>query len=70
MFTASGSQQHDSEVSIVSSEGQRKQDLRLYHRHRSCVNEGMHRELEKALLVSQQQSTLETELVRLQLVFL
>ena len=40
------------QVRIVSAEtGDHHRDLRLYNKKRSCVNDGMHRELERALLV-------------------
>ena len=37
-----------SQVSVVSGDtGEHKQDLRLYHKHRSGVNSGMHQEVER-----------------------
>ena len=53
LFQAEELSEHASEVRIVSGEnGNHEHDIRLYNKQRNCVNEGMHREVERALLVS------------------
>lgn len=52
LFQAEELSEHASEVRIVSGEnGNHERDIRLYNKQRNCVNEGMHREVERALLV-------------------
>jgi len=52
LFVANERAHHASEVRIVSADNSdTQQDVRLYNKQRSCVNDGMIQELEKALLV-------------------